>query len=106
MGKVKATCKNKNGVDIVMCCASCIHNAGLSSKTTLKRRCSDAGTEVPNDFLCAEWEMKPHMQNAGSGFGRVKKKEYLEYVLENSGKESLDKIRYTWEKLYGSRFNF
>lgn len=72
------TVKNKYGIDIVKCCASCIHNQG--AKTEFTRECDAGEGEVKPSSYCTAWRMKPALDNAGRSTGRVKKKAWIEYV--------------------------
>ena len=72
--------KNKYGIEVKECCASCKHKdltRLISSRFCLKRHKS-----VKPKSHCQQWEMSEQMEAAGSGRGMVKKKAYLKYVLE------------------------
>ena len=71
---------NKCGIPIGKCCASCI-NKCLSS--TSQRTCALRGKleEVAQDHVCNHWQMNPSLDNAGDSQGKVKKKDYLMFVM-------------------------
>lgn len=80
--------KNRFSVNIVKCCASCIHNAGVVNE--MQRVCDAGEGRVRLSDLCGMWVMKPYLDNAGKGGGKVKKRHYLYYALEND-KDKNDK---------------
>ena len=100
--------RNRYGINIKKCCASCLHHTD-GSKDHL-RLCNRYGIENPLDYLCVKgWEMmrpgnppKPgeiNLQNAGRGDGSVKKPQYIKFVLDNGpGHADL------YERQYGSRY--
>ena len=71
---------NRCGIPIGKCCASCI-NKCLSS--TSQRTCALQGKleEVEQNYVCDHWQMAPNLQNAGGSQGKVKKKDYLMFVM-------------------------
>ena len=71
---------NRCGIPIRKCCASCI-NKCLTS--TSPRTCALQGKieEVEQSHVCDHWQMAPNLQNAGGGKGKVKKKDYLMFVM-------------------------
>ena len=81
MSKEKKFIANKFGLKITMCCASCQHNAGAVGDSELRRRCACGEGIVLLNSWCGRWEMRPALDNAGKGGGRVKKKHYLHYVF-------------------------
>lgn len=95
---VKEFVKNKYGINIVKCCASCRkHESDGDEK---KRICKVTRDKHPLDYLCSGcWEMDPRLDNAGKGGGRVKKKSYIEYILKEGIHHSAD-----YERKYGSRY--
>ena len=100
--------KNRFGIQIKKCCASCKHHT--DGEKDNKRKCLRYGVEHSLDYLCAKgWEMmrpgnppKPgelNLDNAGKGDGRVKKPQYIKYVLDHGpGHADL------FEMQYGSRY--
>lgn len=90
--------KNKYGIAIVKCCASCIHHSGCRNddyRTCLKDR-----REHHMEYLCKDgWEMTQSLENAGKGGGRVKKKAYIDFVLKN-GFSHMEEF----EKQYGNKY--
>lgn len=87
--KEKVKMKNKYGIEIVACCASCLHkHAG-----TEHSRICDAGEGVVSPkHLCIKYEMHDRLQEAGKGGGRVKKKDYLDFLLNYEQPED-EKLR-------------
>ena len=71
---------NDAGIPVKKCCASCI-NKCLSS--TSQRTCALQGKleEVDQLHVCDHWQMEPSFDYAGSGQGRVKKKDFLMFVM-------------------------
>lgn len=102
----KVTIKNAHGVDVVKCCASCIYNAGIGKKSLMKRQCGNGEGDVFPFDSCRDWVMHPRYQSAGIGGGNVKKKKYLQYVLDNYLKLSIHDLRHEYERKYGSRIYF
>ena len=98
--------KNKYGIDVVMCCASCAHNLG--AKTEHTRICEAGEGEVRPTSLCTAWEMKDSLNDAGKGGGNVKKSDYLMFLLkfeqpkDAAYRVSIDDIRKMYEKKHGS----
>lgn len=99
------TVKNKYGNDVVVCCASCRHNLGALSDRA--RACGNGqGAMKPSSF-CKHWEMRPALDNAGKGDGKIKKKEYLDFFLEHPKtiegvRIPIDFIREEYEKKNGT----
>jgi len=70
---------NKHGIRIVKCCASCQHkdlHAG-------NRICLMSHTPIKGTYVCKEWNLASHLNNAGRGDGKVKKREYLQFIAAN-----------------------
>lgn len=78
--KTKNFATNRCGIGIRKCCASCIHKC-LSS--TSARTCALHGKkkEVDQLHVCDHWQLEPSLDNAGDSQGRVKKKDYLMFVM-------------------------
>ena len=75
----KVYTKNAHGITVKKCCASCCYKN--LSKANHVRFCTQHGKEVKACGLCSLWEMSKQVQLAGWSKGRVKRKEYLEYIL-------------------------
>ena len=71
---------NRCGIKVRKCCASCIHKC-LSS--TSARTCALHGKkeEVDQLHVCDHWQLEPSLDNAGDSQGRVKKKDFLMFVI-------------------------
>ena len=95
----KVTVKNKYGVTVVCCCASCKHKLFKDDKT---RDCALGERGVKPSYLCSSWMMEPHLDEAGRGDGRIRRGEYLKFILKNGGKT--DGLIAFYESKYGSRF--
>ena len=85
----KKTVKNGYGIDIVVCCASCRFKMLEDGK---KRKCKLAGTETYPSEHCSSWKMEEHLGNAGKGGGRVRKKAWLQYVLDNGKSDTTQRM--------------
>lgn len=71
---------NPHGITVKVCCASCEFKTW---KTDCMRWCSKRKAEVAAGNYCNRWRMSKQMEQAGTpGDGRVKRQEYLMYVLE------------------------
>lgn len=75
----KVYTKNIHGITVKKCCASCSYKD--LSKAKHVRFCTQHEKEVKACGLCSLWEMSKQVQLAGWSQGRVKRKEYLEYLL-------------------------
>lgn len=95
----KGVYKNKYGVEIKMCCASCKRKVFKSEKT---RDCELGEKDLKPSYLCPDWIMSENLDNAGRGGGRIRKKGYLQFILDKGGKT--DAVIEEWEKKYGTRF--
>ena len=104
---------NAFGIVINKCCASCAFK-DLTRAVTL-RRCMKHGKGVRADEVCADWTISEQLQMAGRSQGRVKRKEYLMYLVavreeESSAAQmglktkakSIEQIRADFEREYGS----
>ena len=74
---------NGHGVRIKVCCASC----HFKEYTASGRVCSLRKRQVGSSDLCGEWVLSEGLKNAGRGGGRVKKLEFLLYVLDRTNEE-------------------
>lgn len=86
---------SKFGNKIKKCCASCLHNRGAEREKT---RICDAGKgTVVQTFSCDTYETRPSLMNAGKGGGRVKRREYLYFLLNHDMPTDPDK-RFTFKE--------
>ena len=89
--------RNNYGILIVKCCASCVN---AHSKGDDKRYCSLGGRAHNSDYYCGKhWVMKEGLKNAGKGGGKVKKKQYFDYINKYGIHHEEDYIRQ-----YGSKY--
>lgn len=72
--------KNAFGIDIKVCCASCKFKDYKNDK---ERICKLSNTTTHPSEYCSTWKMGEHLEKAGMGGGRVKKKAWLDYVYQN-----------------------
>lgn len=80
---VKEMVKNDHGVRIVKCCASCANCAEDCAKMRANvRMCMAGHGEHDKSYLCSDWKMKKFYQDFElKPFGRIKKPEYLKWLL-------------------------
>ena len=78
--------ENVYGMSVRRCCASCVHKA-LTGKLKY-RKCLKHLCQVKAHNVCADWEMNKPSQKAGASEGKVKRREYLMYVLEVRQREA------------------
>ena len=71
--------RNVHGITVKKCCASCAYKD--LSKANHVRFCTQRKKEVKSCGRRSLWEMSKQAQLAGWSQGRVKRKEYLEYLL-------------------------
>ncbi len=108
--------KNRNRIEIKECCGSCQHKEILPDGT---RVCKLMEMIMESGFRCNQWGLEEHLQHAGEGWGRVKKKAYLAFVLsireeENqmidegllleSERTSTMKLRLEYRQNYGTEY--
>lgn len=91
----KKFAKNKYGIKICMCCASCKHKVLDKSL----RICNNGEGQVPSFYLCPLWEMQDVFDNVGKGNGKVKKKEYLKFALDAINKDDMAAWKASEKKL-------
>ena len=104
--------KNSHGIEVRECCASCRHKD--LTRLISSRFCLQHHKSVKPKGHCKEWAMSEQLEAAGSGRGKVKRKDYLMFVLatqlrEDEAKErgeevepmSLADIREEFEAMYG-----
>lgn len=99
--------ENSYRVAIKQCCASCAHKD--LTRLMLSRYCSKRKKKVNPSDVCSKWTMSEQLQMAGSGKGRVKCMEYLNYALSNSlldspQHKSIEQIRAEFEQKVGPVF--
>lgn len=107
--------RNRYGIEICRCCASCKHR----KVTNEGRMCRKTEDGVESWHLCSRWDMHENLQNAGEGGGKVKKLQYLNYFRQTwlQQREELvagrmlptqalskEEIRKKFNELYGSEF--
>lgn len=71
--------KNRYGVAISKCCASCLYKKMDGSN----RLCTNGMGIVPPSWSCDNWQMAAHLNDVGRGSGSVKKCEYLQFYLDS-----------------------
>lgn len=107
--------RNKHGVRIARCCMSCAFKEESELKTI--RVCSLDKLPHHRYHMCRDWQASQTMEGAGTSGGRIKRREYLMYVLairyeeqlaEEKGQEivprSVEEIRDAFEQEHGSVF--
>ena len=113
MKKKQIMTTNANGVTVKVCCASCEFKTW---KADCMRWCTKRKAEVAAGNYCNRWRMSEQMKRAGKrGDGRVKRKEYLRFLLEVREAEwraeeqgqavpekSIEEIRALFEQKHGS----
>lgn len=80
---------NVTGLRIKKCCASCAYKV-LEGREVVTRRCTKTGEEVEGCKLCRRWRLRKPLVTAGRFAGRVKRKEYLMFLLNVRLKEQED----------------
>ncbi len=81
-----ARTENTFGIQVNQCCASCTYK-DLTRAVSL-RRCTKHGEDVRPRDVCECWAMSEQLQLAGRTQGRVKRKEYLMYLVAVREEES------------------
>ena len=71
--------RNRNGIEIKKCCASCRFRQINSEKG---RFCKKHQKKVKAGWLCEDWEISKGLQGAGDSGGRIKSWKYLTYYRE------------------------
>jgi len=82
--------RNAFDMPIRKCCASCKYK-GLT-RAVLLRRCQMHDRDVSPMGVCCLWEMNQTMRRVGMNLGRVKRHEYLMYVLAVREQEDLEEL--------------
>ena len=78
--------RNKYGVKIRKCCASC--DARVITTTGTYRMCSLDHKEVDGTDVCNSWQLRSGLEEAGSAKGGVKRKAYFNYLQEVRDREA------------------
>jgi hypothetical protein len=73
------TFRNKFGIEINICCASCQFKE--FHKKTGKRICLVTEQPVDSKDICEDWHLSQGLENAGVGGGTVKSYEHLKEVF-------------------------
>ena len=84
--------RNKNGIKVKRCCASCKYKEILGNG---ERICT-VGCE--SHETCRHWRMRDELRNAGNPFGTIKTKEYLHYVLDIRYREKVENFSHRTEQ--------
>ena len=72
--------RNAQGIAIKKCCASCVFKELTIGRNP--RRCMVRDESVKPREYCCLWAMSSQLEAVGTAQGRVKRKEYLEYLSE------------------------
>lgn len=113
--KVLFHTRNKHGIRMARCCMTCAYKV-ITEQNKLRFCMLDQLTHR-RCHMCHDWQMNAQMQGAGTSGGRIKRREYLMFVLAirceeqeeaDAGKEIVPKdvreIRAEFESKYGSVF--
>ena len=105
--------KNVFCIKVKKCCMSCAYKD--FTRHISKRQCTALDKLVAHTHVCPKWAMSQQQRMAGFAKGKVKRKEYLMYVLSVREEESLaqqrglkikiksiETIREEFEEQYGS----
>ena len=104
------TTENKHGVRVTICCSSCCYK--YKEETIRKCVCKQKNRDC-NGRDCENWRMTRRLSGAHLSEGRIKKKEYLMFLLKiretekdkgglNPKTKSVEEIRSEYEIKYGS----
>ena len=98
--------RNRNGIEVRECCASCKFRHIESARG---RFCSEHRVAVKKNDRCKSWEISEGIQHAGDGGGMVKTPEYLKFLVQMRDRElegenlcGSRSPREIYEELYGS----
>ena len=107
--------RNKHGIRMARCCMSCAYREETELMT--ERVCALDKVKHRRYHMCRDWEMNRTMQAVGTSGGRIKRREYLMYVLSVRLKEqeaedmqlpvepkTIEEMRAAFEKEHGSIF--
>ena len=86
------TRRNRRGIKVKRCCASC---ANKEIDDFGKRSCS---LGYASCLSCRHWRMREELRNAGTPFGVIKTKEYLQHVLNVRYCEKFDNFSHRAEQ--------
>ena len=84
--------RNKKGIKVKRCCASCKYKEILGNG---ERICT-VGCE--SHETCRHWRMRDELRKAGNPFGVIKTKEYLHYVLDIRYREKVENYSHRTEQ--------
>ena len=100
--------RNRNGIEIKECCASCRFRQISSEKG---RFCKKHQKKVKAGWHCKDWDISEGLQHAGDSGGRVKSPEYLKFLVEIREREMEGEnpcgsrtAKEIYNELYGSEF--
>ncbi len=88
------TYRNRWGIEVRICCASCQYKD--YDRKTGERLCTLTQRQVESQELCDEWHLSQGLAMAGVGGGEVKSLEYLRekfnecIITTNKEKEIID----------------
>jgi len=97
---------NRRGIRVKKGCFSCKLQKFCDSEET--RFCKLDKQEHPRCHLCAHWKMSEALKNAGNSGGKIKRREYLEYIAAIRAQEGDEEprdvasIRAEFESQFGS----
>ena len=77
--KRKMKTKNKYGIEVKMCCASCAYKQ--QTRTVSQRWCIKHEKMVNPQDVCPQWKMNKTLQALGREWGKVKDKETKEVCI-------------------------
>jgi len=83
---LKMYSENGYGMSVKKCCASCVHKA-LTGKLRY-RKCLKHLCQVKAHNVCRDWTMNMRSKQAGASEGKVKKREYQQFLLEVRQREA------------------
>ena len=105
--------RNRFGVKVKKCCASCQHKCINLDGTRL---CVLMDLIVPPDLRCPKWDIHEGLLHVGESGGKVKSRQYLKFVQDVREQEqaaieagqmklkdcqSIDALRTQFEELFG-----
>ena len=93
--------KNKYGVSINKCCASCAHKQ-YDAKVRL---CMKGEGMVSPTSYCQDWKLSECYENVGKGDGKVKKGHYLMYCLRKMDADNALSIERAQKKIAHERLS-
>ena len=90
---MKKTVRNKRGIKVKRCCASCRHKEIDEDGV---RHCTKG---FDGHETCMRWRMTKALSNCGTPFGVIKAKAYLRYVLDIRDREMNSSCFVNWAQL-------